>query len=341
MEETKNDFNFDLINRFISDYKLPIPKIFDIGQFAHYLHLCEKDYKALTKYRDLINLIDECFEGDSNKFLTEYYNKREEIIQAILTNTAYQEFNNMDMNKYSIKDFPKDVTSKNIYNCENVNRIFLSIDMKKANFQALKYVNPDIVFNKDTYEDFIDLFTDLDYIKESKYSRQVIFGKCNPKRHITVEKYLINEIRKYLETNIFNNLGLKLISLSNDEIVYECPSTYTDINFDFAVLTSSVLESIKNEIKDFIGIDISIEIFRLKGFNLFNSLSPVHMKKINTFYIKENLLNKKKELKCVPEPLFAIIYKLINNDTVLTIDKVINYEGMRATLDGNFSIKEI
>ena len=69
----EGNFNIDLANRFISDYKLPIPKIFSIGQFVHYLYLCEKDYKALTKYRDLINLIDERFEGDSNRFLKEYY----------------------------------------------------------------------------------------------------------------------------------------------------------------------------------------------------------------------------------------------------------------------------
>lgn len=47
----EGNFNIDLAKRFISDYKLPIPDFFSIGQFAHYLHLCEKDYKALTKYR--------------------------------------------------------------------------------------------------------------------------------------------------------------------------------------------------------------------------------------------------------------------------------------------------
>ena len=65
----EGNFNIDLANRFISDYKLPIPKIFSIGQFAHYLHLCEKDYKALTKYRDLINLIDEKFGRTHRGFL--------------------------------------------------------------------------------------------------------------------------------------------------------------------------------------------------------------------------------------------------------------------------------
>ena len=45
----EGNFNIDLAKRFISDYKLPIPDFFSIGQFAHYLHLCEKDYENCFK----------------------------------------------------------------------------------------------------------------------------------------------------------------------------------------------------------------------------------------------------------------------------------------------------
>lgn len=338
MEQMEGNFNIDLANRFISDYKLPIPKIFSIGQFAHYLHLCEKDYKTLTKYRDLINLIDERFEGDSNRFLKEYYDKREEIIQTILANPAFLEFNNMDMNRFAIKDTPKNITSKNIYNCEDVNKIYLSIDLKKANFQALKYVNPEIVFNKDTYEDFIGTFTDLNYIKESKYTRQVIFGKCNPKRHITVEKYIINEIRKHIGEKLFRNIDINLISFSNDEIVYECSVSIELFNEEMITYIKSVINDLKNEIKDFIGVDVSITMFNLKGYNLCNTINN---KVCKIFFVKEDCLSDKKEFKCVPEPLFAIIYKLYNKQDVLSADRIVNYDGLRAELTEDFYIKEI
>lgn len=335
----EGNFNIDLVNRFISDYKLPIPKIFNIEQFAHYLHLCEKDYKSLTKYRNLINLIDERFGGDSNRFLDEYYNKREEIIQAILANPAFLEFNNMDMNKYTIKDLPKDITTKNIYNCENINKVYLSIDLKKANFQALRYVNPEIVFNKDTYEDFIGLFTDLDYIKESKYSRQIIFGKCNPKRHITVEKYITNEIRKYIDATIdFNEIGVKLVSLCNDEIIYECSSNVEKTDKELIPIVKIVIEEIKDRIKENIGVDVSIDIFNLKGYILCNANNN---KVYKTFFVKEDCLSDKKEFKCIPEPLFAIIYKLYNKQDILSLDRIINYDGLRAELTEDFYIKEI
>ena len=58
----------------------------------------------------------------------------------------------------------------------------------------IKYVDPEIVLNADTYQDFIKKFADSDYIAESKYCRQVIWGKLNPKRHITVEKYMIDKV---------------------------------------------------------------------------------------------------------------------------------------------------
>ena len=334
----EDNFNVDLVNRFVSDYKLPIPKIFNIGQFVHYLYLCEKDYKALTKYRNLINLIDERFGGDSNKFLKEYYDKREEIIQAILTNPAYLEFNNMDMNRFAIKDVLENITSKNVYNCENVNKIYLSIDLKKPNFQALKYVNPEIVFNKDTYEDFIGMFTDLDYVKESKYTRQVIFGKCNPKRHITVEKYIINEIRKYISEKIFENIDINIVSFSNDEIVYECSVSIESFNEEMITYVKTVIDDLKTKIKEFIGVDVSINIFNLKGYNL---LDTINNKVCKTFFVKEDCLSDKKEFKCVPEPLFAIIYKLYNKQDVLSVDKIINYDGLRAELTEDFYIKEI
>lgn len=66
--------------------------------------------------------------------------------------------------------------------------------MKKANFTALRHYNKDIVGGKDTYEDFLGMFTDENYFKESKYIRQVIFGNVNPKRQITYEKFLMDKV---------------------------------------------------------------------------------------------------------------------------------------------------
>ena len=49
----------------------------------------------------------------------------------------------------------------------------MSIDLKKANFQALRYYNPDLVQNAKTYQEFIGLYDSSPLLAESKYTRQM------------------------------------------------------------------------------------------------------------------------------------------------------------------------
>ena len=187
-------YNRELAKRFISDYKLPIPLINE-KYFFYHLGLYQEDYNSLEYYFELLDMIGKKYGGNCNKFLEDYYNVRDKIITTIVESEAFQKFNTMDMNVFTIKDRPN-ITSDDIYNNDNIGKFFISIDLKKANFQTLRNIDKDIVFGADTYEEFIGKFTDLDYIKESKYARQVIFGKCNPKRHITAEKYFIMQTYK-------------------------------------------------------------------------------------------------------------------------------------------------
>ncbi len=327
-------FNKDLANRFVSDYKLPIPITSNKELFFYYLDLFEDEYGTMTKYDTLLSLINDKFEGNANKFLNEYYNVRENIIQSMLNNPSFINFNEkMDMGQFAVKDKPNNVSSNNVYNCDNIGKRFISIDLKKANFQALKSVDPNIVFNASTYEDFIGLFTDLDYIKDSKYTRQVIFGKCNPKRHITVEKYLINEIRKYIETHFVKQYNLKLVSLSNDEIVYE-------INvFDFEKLKSIRLDDIiKNEIFVNLNLNVSVTVFYLSGYRL---LSNGNDKVNKTFFSKQSYYTQKNQLVCVPQPFFPIVFRLMNCFIPTPNDRLIEYEGCIAELKDEFYIAKL
>ena len=53
----------ELRKRFVNDYKLPIPIIYDNDIFSYFLDLYEKPFGALTKYTNLLYLINEQFEG--------------------------------------------------------------------------------------------------------------------------------------------------------------------------------------------------------------------------------------------------------------------------------------
>ncbi len=343
-------YNRDLANRFISDYKLPVPLTNKEEYFMYYMVLLEPEYKALTKYRELEKLVKERFNDNPQEFLKEYYDVRENIIQTMLSNEAYINFNEkMDLSVFAVKDKPN-VSSNNIYNQENVNKAFISIDLKKANFQAMKYVNPEIVFNAETYEDFIGKFTDLDYVKKSKYSRQVVFGKCNPKRQITVEKYLINEVRKTFEEK-FSCKSLKLVSMVTDELIYEVTdeklfnSEYYETMFieNFNENRQN-FKKVEDEIKKTLNIDVSIDLFKLEGYHLVFKESKSISK---TFYNKYN--GYKNKLVAVPLPFFPITYKLFNknygwHDTSIELheyDYHFNYEGMDARLNEEFDIIKI
>lgn len=324
-------YNKELAKRFISDYKLPIPLINE-EYFFYYLNVYEEDYDSLSKYVNLLNVIDTLYEGDANKFLEEYYNVRDKIITTVMENKAFQKFNTMDMSVYSIKDKPN-ITSNNIYNNDNVGSFFISIDLKKANFQTLKKIDKDIVFGCDTYEDFIGEFSDLDYIKESKYTRQVVWGKLNPARHITAEKYFITQIYKKIVERI-PFLDGNCVSLSNDEIIFKQNFLYYNDKLYCFVLRNDI----ENIAKEF-GFEVHVEFFHLRGYNLVFKESRSVRK---TFFVKDYFCTDGKfKLIAVPLQYHSICYKLYKGKGLREIDYHFDYEGMNARFCEDFDIEEI
>ena len=324
-------YNRELAKRFISDYKLPIPLINE-KYFFYHLGLYQEDYNSLEYYFELLDMIGKKYGGDCNKFLEDYYNVRDKIITTIVESEAFQKFNTMDMNVFTIKDRPN-ITSDNIYNNDNIGKFFISIDLKKANFQTLRNIDKDIVFGADTYEEFIGKFTDLDYIKESKYTRQVIWGKCNPKRHITAEKYFIIQIyKKVIEQ--FPHLSNKCVSLSNDEMIFNVEF----LRYNDKLTCFSLKKDIQTIAKE-IGFDVHVEFFHLKGYNLVFKESRSIRK---TFFMKDYFCTDGKfKMIGVPLQYHSIAYKLYKGKELSEIDYHFDYEGMDARFCEEFDIEEI
>ena len=324
-------YNRELAKRFISDYKLQIPLINE-KYFFYHLALYQENYNSLEYYFELLDMIGKKYGGNCNKFLEDYYNVRDKIITTIVESEAFQKFNTMDMNVFTIKDRPN-ITSNNIYNNDNIGKFFISIDLKKANFQTLRNIDKDIVFGADTYEEFIGKFTDLDYIKESKYARQVIFGKCNPKRHITAEKYFIIQIyKKVIEQ--FPYLSDKCVSLSNDEMIFNVEFLF----YNDKLTCFSLKKDIQTIAKE-IGFDVHVEFFHLKGYNLVFKESRSIRK---TFFMKDYFCTDGKfKMIGVPLQYHSIAYKLYKGKELSEIDYHFDYEGMDARFCEEFDIEEI
>ena len=275
----------------------------------------EEEYGAKTKYDNLLALIKERFDNNPNKFLEEYHKVRDNIITTVLNSEAYKDFISND--KFLVKNFTPTCSSRNLYTNEQDGGLFVSFDMKKANFQTLKYANPAIVCDADTYEDFIGKFTDLDYVKESKYTRQVIFGKLNPKRTMTLEQSITNDFAKYLirESTHIRELcmieTLTPFSLKTDEIIFKFVGTEEEFN-NFHV--SSTIE--------YDGIIYKVSKFKLhaRQFKLATSSS------ILTVYEKEDYLNAHRRiLKAVPATYYPQVYKLLRGEKINALSDLIFY----------------
>lgn len=309
--------NKGLINlrkRFVSDFNLPIQVLQD-PFFDYYLDLYEEVHKTRTKWNELILMIINEYDGNYDLWLEYYAKVRDEIINTIEKMPEYIKFSQIDdMNQYklSLKDNYPDV---NIYNENFNNHILISIDLKKANFQALKYHNSKIILDTDNYKDFIGKFTNSYYIKDSKYTRQVIFGKLNPRRQVTIEKYLISKI---IDSNTdfikkLKNIG-KIVSLKSDEIIFDV--TNIESIFD--------AKKYESDIKNDLGIDVKIELFEL-------SLMQFKTHTDNNINIwKKSFYDGSEELKSVPITYYPQVYKTWKNMDIIDDDLVFYHENQLA-----------
>lgn len=294
-----------ILKRWVKDYNLPI-KTYQEPYFSYLVDLYD-DYFDTHKKLNMLKEAVSNFKSE-DKFLAHYYEVRDKVIQSIKSKEEFQEFNTGDLSKFNINS---GYCKNDIYKQTSVNKYFVSIDLVKANYQALRYINPEIVSNTSSYEEFIGLFTDLEYMAKSKYLRQVVFGNINPKRQIKVERYLIEQvINLLLENKIFESDDIQM-ALS-DEVIFEISPEKID---KFCKESKSlVLAAI---IKATLNIDVDIEVFKLVSV-------------ADKYYAKEFLNKKGYELKGVPQIYFPQVYKKYNNLSLEDRDLVFYHENQLA-----------
>lgn len=312
--------------RFAKDFNLPI-NIFNQEYFDYYRKTY--DFFPNDEYEKLVEEIKEKYNDNYEEWNAVSAEKRDKIITSILENPAYKELNETDMKKYFLPEAYKNMPDFNVWTKENHLKVFLSIDLKKANFQALKYHNPEIVFNCETYEELLDKFEMPDYFKKSKYLRQVIFGKLNPKRTTTIERMLmtgIDDLLKMDKRTISIMSNMKLVGLKTDELVYECDK------YIWMSLKDDDLRYIEKYIKDCMDIDIRVDIFQVIDLNIWNcnNTSVSGFVKSHVFpSVKED------ELKCVSTLFYPQVYKIWKRKPITEMDRVFFCEGQLATFNNN------
>lgn len=309
--------NNKLRQRFVKDYNLPI-NVFEEKQFNYYVGLY--DFFPRDKWENLKKMIDEKYDGNVEKWLDYCASVRDNAINGVIESEAYKTFNSSDMSKYKLTT---NVGEHSCYNQETDGCRFVSIDLKKANFQALKYVG---VLDDEDYDHFIEKYGGDEYIKGSKYLRQVIFGKMNPGRTTTVEKYIIEKAMSI--ANEVLPMEFKLYSQNADELVYkQTGDFYGDIRIICAVIEKVILDNFN--------IQVRVEYIEVTKLPIVN----VNGNNVDAF-VRRNILTNEEVLKKASTTFYPQIYKLWKGMEIENRDLVFYTDDQLATFNNSLKINK-
>ena len=263
------------IKGFVKLFDINIP---DYNHFDYYIEQLSK-LNQWSHIYDLIKLYED-FEKDCDDVLQYKIEKSNQIIEHIRNSHAYQE-----ITCHPMVDLP---TTKNfVYEGD---RIYVSIDIIKANYSIMKKYDADHINDLgNSYEDLLAKFNVHPIFNHSKGFRQFIFGNLNPKRQTKAQREVIEDLRKSL-----THLGLEEICVKSDEIIYAVDS------FDTAELLSQLVDTNKfklrvykvERIEDF-RVNTYYDIF---GNEIEKSLVGCNGNKY-FIYLKQHILNEKLDIR--------------------------------------------
>ena len=315
MEFTEHDLK-QLRYRFCEDSGAPIQVLQD-PYFTQRLKLFEKDYNSLTYYNDYYKYVVEEF-GNVQKFLEFYHSLRDRIIGVVSNSEAFRAFQEDEKITKEIKEFKPVIGNVNLYiqgQVKEGSNCFLSIDMKKANFQTLKWIDPAIVFDCCTYEDFIRKFTDMPWAAKSKRTREIIFGKMNPNRTMKYERIIMGIVEQHTSKLVDDYFDL--FSLNSDEAIYKLKPG-VDLKFAIKAVSDFINE---HSLHSLLGLQLRVEFFKLRCYSFKTHASD----KLMNVFVKEHI-DGKRTYKCANEIYFPQTYKLINGLDITDDDLVFYYD---------------
>lgn len=199
-----------LRKRFIRDQQLPI-QVLQSPYFDYFLDLYETLYQSRTKYTLFLKEVAQM--GGEEGYLNAYDEVKNKILSHVQSKVSFQRFNQDEMSAMNVQtNLPK----AKLYYEENDQATFISIDLEKANFHSLRYYDEDILDGKKIYRAWLQQFTSLESLADSKYLRQVIFGNLNPKKQQKIQRFIthsfLNELATWVDVQ-------DVMSASHDEII--------------------------------------------------------------------------------------------------------------------------
>lgn len=293
--------------RFCKDCNIPI-KLFQEPYFSERIKLFDTFYGTMSKWELFVSELEKY--NCEQDYFEEYNRVKDLAISSIKGTEAYLKFNEEDMNKFAVTH--KNLPGKDIFNPSNNGKLFISIDMRKANFSSLHEYDSTMFGEANTWEEFISKFTNSKHITNSKYIRQVILGNCNPKRHITYEKYLMDQTLSLL-LDLFDEKNI--VFFSNDEIIFDVTAE-NDLS-QLIHLKDRVADQLNAKSK----IPFRVELFSLHKINGTDGYYKKIYRENGDYGI---------DFKCLNNYMIPFVFRLFLSEEVTENDKVFYHEGLLA-----------
>lgn len=338
-----------LKHRFVDDQKLNLTVI-DDPYWDFYLDLFEKELGSRTLWDKVVKGIHEEYDGNIPKFLEDFYAVRDKMIKDIraLTDESgtnmFDVFNQPDQTvrpgyehqHYDVNgpfytvpaEERKEIRKGDVYNEACTGHTFLSLDLEKANVQALSYFYPPFITGKqidreysvrDMYEEYLAKYLQEEglsevltfYISRSKYFRQVVFGNLNADRQTKIEKYLIWNAGKKITAWLTSlDVSWEYAQLGSDELVVEILDPTNDIPKFYGELQTEVGKLQEGPLipddPHSMGITVRAEIFDLIGYEFLTASD--HSVRV----YKKKYRDGRVEYKKLERTYRAQIYEILN-----------------------------
>lgn len=289
--------NDEAINFFIKMSKIPIP-VTKAEYMDYYLNVLAPYYKTHEMYTMFLRDIKNNF----RKFQHTFFELSNKIKQYIQDKKEFKEFGEL-----KITDMVENKKA-NIFSSKYDNKFLLSIDIKEANFTAIKFIMPSLIDNKENWCNFIKQFTDSDFIINSKHFREITFGKLGIDKKLSqIYKNLFFQIKKFIPPE------LELIQVSNDEMIFLIGTDDRE----------QILNNIAAELNNFYHNYFRVELFQL---------IRIHDK--NPFYVKKFSNNNIKFCN-IPRNFLLQAIKYYNKQEITELDKKFLENDLIATYDNS------
>lgn len=194
-ERTLETLSISMKRRFVKDFDIPI-KCFDPEDFRYFMDLYDREMQAHAKLNVMLEEIKN--QGGEAAFHKFYFNTKEKIVQALSSSEAFAKFARDDS---FLAPAEQEKLPASIYEPSNVGKYYLSLDIRSANFNALRFYDPSIVHGYETWEDLLkDHFhVTSPYLLAVKELRSVVFHDTCPVKVNAVNHWRICRLHRYLD----------------------------------------------------------------------------------------------------------------------------------------------